>query len=226
VFVPATGQTSAMQIGHREPCPRRVRATHKGQLVVDSCEALYVWEVPYYPAWYFPIGSIDRTAVADDAVSDGAGIDGYCRIAWNAVDSWFEEDEEVFKHPRDPYHRVDVLHSRRHVRVSVGGMVVADSVAPRLLFETGLPVRYYLPKFDVRMDLLTPTSTSTVCPYKGTANYWSLSVNGEILGDVVWSYRDPVPEAAKIAGLVCFYNEKVDIEVDGVALPRPKTQFA
>ncbi len=226
VFRRRTGQTAGMEIGHREPCQRRVRATRNGRSVVDSNEALYVWEIPYYPTWYFPVGSVDRSVVSEEAVSSGIGIDGFCRIDWNAVDSWFEEDEEVFKHPRDPYHRVDVLHSRRHVRVTVDGVQVADSQAPRLLFETGLPVRYYLPKVDVRMDLLTPTSTSTVCPYKGTAQYWSVSVNGETHTDLVWGYRDPVPEAAKIAGLVCFYNEKVDIEIDGVALDRPKTPFA
>lgn len=215
-----------MEIGYRELCPRRVRALHAGTVVVDSSEALYVWEIPYYPAWYFPNDTVDRAALRTGAVTDGVGIDGYCRVDWNAVDSWFEEDEEVFKHPRDPYHRVDVLSSSRHVRVLVDGELAADSRNPRLLFETGLPVRYYLPKLDVRMDLLTSTPTSSVCPYKGTAQYWSLTVNGTVHKDLVWGYREPIPEAAKIAGLVCFYNEKVDIEVDGVALARPITPFA
>lgn len=215
-----------MEIGHQEPCPRRVRAVHGGVVGVDTTEALYVWDIPYYPAWYVPNVSINRDVIPASAISEGRGINGYSRIDWNGVDAWFEEDEEVFKHPRDPYHRVDALHSSRRVRVFVDGQVVADSTSPRLLFETNLPVRYYLPKLDVRMDLLTATDTSSVCPYKGTAEYWSVDVNGANHKDLVWGYRDPIPEAAKIAGLVCFYNEKVDIEVDGEMLSRPKTQFA
>ena len=215
-----------MEIGHRQPCPRRIRATRGGRIGVDTVDGLYVWEIPYYPTWYVPAAAIDRKVIPSEIVSDGIGVKGYLRITWDGVDSWFEEDEEVFKHPRDPYHRVDVLHSSRHVRVMVEGTVVADSVQPRLLFETGLPTRYYLPKVDVRMDLLSSTTTASVCPYKGTADYWSVSVGGMTQADLVWGYRDPVPEAAKIAGLVCFYNEKVDIEVDGQMLGRPKTPFA
>lgn len=215
-----------MEIGYKEPCPRRVRATHGGRVGVDTLEALYVWEIPYYPTWYVPTTAIDRNVVPAEAVSNGIGIDDYSRIKWDGVDAWFEEDEEVFKHPRDPYHRVDVLHSSRRVVVLVDGIVVADSMQPRLLFETNLPVRYYLPKLDVRMDLLEPTTTSSVCPYKGTAEYWSVTINGESHRDIAWGYREPISEAAKIAGLICFYNEKVDIEVDGHPLDRPKTQFA
>jgi uncharacterized protein (DUF427 family) len=130
------------------------------------------------------------------------------------MDAWFEEDEEVFTHPRDPYTRVDILPSSRHVRVEVDGLTVAESTKPTLLFETGLATRYYLPKTDVRMDLLTPTATSSHCPYKGDANYWSLALEGAV-ADVAWSYRTPLPESQKIAGLVCFYPEKVDLYVDG-----------
>ena len=215
-----------MEIGHQEPCPRRVRAIHGGVVGVDTNEALYVWDIPYYPAWYVPNSAINHDVIPASAISAGQDIEGYSRIDWNGVDAWFEEDEEVFKHPRDPYHRVDVLNSSRHVRVFVDGELVADSKSPRLLFETNLPVRYYLPKLDVRMDLLTPTETSSICPYKGTAEYWSVNVNGTSQRDLVWGYRSPIPEAAKITGLVCFYNEKVDIEVDGEMLPRPSTQFA
>jgi uncharacterized protein (DUF427 family) len=137
------------------------------------------------------------------------------RLDWSALDAWFEEDEEVFTHPRDPYTRVDILPSSRHVRVEVDGVTVAESTKPTLLFETGLPVRYYLPKTDVRMDLLAPTETSSHCPYKGDADYWSLSLGEMIVKDVAWSYRTPLPESQKIAGLVCFYPEKVDLYVDG-----------
>lgn len=137
------------------------------------------------------------------------------RFDWSTMDAWFEEDEEVFTHPRDPYTRVDILPSSRHVRVEVDGVVVAESTKPTLLFETGLPTRYYLPKTDVRMDLLTPTAASSHCPYKGRAGYWSLSLGETFLEDVAWSYRTPLPESQKIAGLVCFYPERVDLYVDG-----------
>ncbi|MFQ5966975.1 MAG: DUF427 domain-containing protein [Acidimicrobiia bacterium] len=153
-------------------------------------------------------------------------IRGYYRFDWRSMDSWFEEDEEVFVHPRDPYTRVDIIRSSRHVEIRVNGVKVADTHHPTLLFETGLPTRYYIPKTDVRMDLLTPTDTHTSCPYKGDASYWTLEADGETFTDIVWSYKHPVDESAKIAGLLSFYNEKVDIYVDGELQERPKTHFA
>jgi uncharacterized protein (DUF427 family) len=137
------------------------------------------------------------------------------RLDWSAMDAWFEEDEEVFTHPRDPYTRVDLLPSSRHVRVEVDGATIAESTKPTLLFETGLPVRYYLPKTDIRMDLLVRTATASHCPYKGEASYWSLTLGETVVEDVAWSYRTPLPESQKIAGLVSFYAEKVDLFVDG-----------
>ena len=148
------------------------------------------------------------------------------RFDWDAMDHWFEEDEEVYTHPRDPYTRVDILASSRRVQVEVDGVIVADSTSPRLLFETGLPTRYYLPKIDVRMDLLRHTDSSTDCPYKGAAEYWSIEVNGRMHPDLAWSYKAPFAESQKIAGLIAFYNEKVDLIVDGVRLDRPQTKFS
>jgi uncharacterized protein (DUF427 family) len=145
---------------------------------------------------------------------------------WAAMDAWFEEDEEVYVHARDPYTRVDVLPSSRRIEVRVDGTTVAESDHARLLFETGLPVRYYLPKTDVRMDLLTPTDTQTHCPYKGTAQYWSVNIDGATHDDIVWGYQSPLPESNGIGSLVSFYNEKVDIVVDGVPEDRPKTVFS
>jgi uncharacterized protein (DUF427 family) len=142
------------------------------------------------------------------------------RLDWNAMDAWFEEDEEVFVHPRSPYARVDVLASSRHVRVEVDGVTAAESAHPTLLFETGLPVRYYLPKTHVRMDLLTPTATVTHCPYKGQAEYWSVTVDGTEHPDLAWSYRTPLPESQKVAGLIAFYDDKVEVYVDGVLQSR------
>jgi len=148
------------------------------------------------------------------------------RFDWDAMDTWFEEDEEVFTHARDPHHRIDILRSSRHVEVIVDGVTVADSHRPTLLFETGLPTRYYLPLTDVRTELLRPSSSATGCPYKGTAAYWSLEVDGQRLEDVVWTYPAPLPESARIAGLACFYNEQVDIRVDGVLQERPSSPFS
>ncbi len=151
---------------------------------------------------------------------------GHLRFDWDAMGAWFEEDEEVFVHPHDPYSRVDILPSSRHVQVDVGGVRLADTRHPTLLFETGLPVRYYLPKVDVRMDLLQPTATTSGCPYKGFAQYWSAVTPGGVLDDIAWAYRTPLPESQKIAGLVCFYNERADLTVDGELLERPRTKFS
>jgi uncharacterized protein (DUF427 family) len=148
------------------------------------------------------------------------------RLEWDAMDAWFEEDEQVFTHPRDPYTRVDILPSSRHVRVEVDGVTIAESAKPTLLFETGLPVRFYLPKTHVRMDLLTPTETESHCPYKGQAEYWSIRAGDTDHPDLAWAYRTPLPESQKIAGLISFYNEKVDIFVDGVRQDRPSTKFS
>jgi uncharacterized protein (DUF427 family) len=148
------------------------------------------------------------------------------RLEWDAMDAWFEEDEEVFTHPRDPYTRVDILPSSRHVRVEVDGVTVAESTSPRLLFETGLPVRYYLPRTHVRMELMTPADSVTHCPYKGQAEWWSVELGDVTHADLAWSYPTPLPESQKIAGLIAFYNEKVDIYVDGVRQERPSTKFS
>ena len=143
-------------------------------------------------------------------------ITAYVSFYWNRVDAWFEEDDEVFVHARDPYKRVDVLRSSRHVVVRIDGEVVADSHRPLLLFETGLPTRYYLPRLDVRADVLLPSATTTRCPYKGIAEYHSVHVGDTVHDDVVWFYPSPIPEIPKIEQHLCFFNERVDIEVDGV----------
>lgn len=230
-----------------ETNPRRIRGLSLGRTVVDTTRSRFVWEHPYYPAWYIPVEDVEAELVANGETFEssrrGTGtrydvragettlanvawrhldspveeLRGLARFEWDAVDSWFEEDVEVFVHPRSPEVRVDVLASSRHVRVLVGGVVVADSVRPRILFETGLPPRFYLPQTDVRMDLLTPTDTSTACPYKGFANYWSLTVDGTTHDDVAWGYRTPLPESRDVAGLVCFYDDRVELEVDGTA---------
>lgn len=155
------------------------------------------------------------------------GIHGYMAFEWEKMDAWYEEEEEIFVHPRDPYKRVDVLQSSRHVRVIVSGETVADSHRPRLLFETNHPVRYYLPREDIRLDLLEPSLTTTRCPYKGVASYWSVRVGNRVFEEVVWSYLDPIPECPKIKGLFCFFQERLaTIYVDGDQVPVPKTRWS
>src|SRR4029077_420245 len=132
-----------------------------------------------------------------------------------------EEDEPVYTHPRDPYSRVDILASSRHVRVEVDGVTVAESRQPRILFETGLPPRYYIPLTDVRMDLLRPSEAVSHCPYKGTATYAWVNAGRGVHDDLVWMYRSPLPESQKAAGLACFYDEKVDVYLDGERQERP-----
>ena len=142
------------------------------------------------------------------------------------VDRWLEEDEQVAGHPRDPYKRVDALPSSRHVVVALDGVMLAETRAPVLLFETGLPTRYYLPRADVDLSLLTPTANRSHCPYKGQAEeYWDF---GDRPGarNIAWSYPDPYPAVGRIQGRICFYNELVDLTVDGIARPRPVSVFS
>jgi uncharacterized protein (DUF427 family) len=234
-----------------ESCAKRIRVYAGGDLVADTASALLVWEVPYYPTYYIPAddvraaleptGSTEHSPSRGDAeildvrtprtvVRNAARrypepaielLRGHVRLQWDAMDEWFEEDEPVYVHPRDPYTRVDILASSRHVEVRVDGLTVAATDRPTLLFETGLPTRYYLPMTDARLDLLTPTTSVTRCPYKGSATYWSL---GDQV-DLAWCYRTPLPESQKIAGLICFYNERVDLVVDEVVQDRPPSRF-
>ena len=156
-----------------------------------------------------------------------AAIKDYVAFYWDRVDHWFEEDDEIFVHARDPYKRVDVVNSSRPLRVIVGGEVVAETTRARFLYETRLPTRYYIPPEDVRMDRLVPSDKLTACPYKGTARYWSVRAGDRVFPDIVWSYPEPIPECPKIKGYLCFFNEHVDdILLDGKPVPRPITPWA
>jgi uncharacterized protein (DUF427 family) len=235
---------------------KRVRAYLAGRLVADSLHPVLVWEIPYYPAYYLPLADVRAELAAtgktehspsrgeaeiydvrvNGATAEGAArrypdspleaLRGLVRFDWQAMDEWLEEDEPVYTHPRDPYTRVDILASSRRVRVEVDGVTVAESDRPHILFETGLPPRYYLPLSDVRTEMLRPSDTQTHCPYKGTAAYWTLDTGRGVHQDIVWIYRTPLPESQKIAGLACFYNEKVDIYLDGQLAGRPRTHFS
>jgi uncharacterized protein (DUF427 family) len=160
----------------------------------------------------------------DRPIPECPDISGLASFYWHEVEKWFEEDEEVFVHVRDPYRRVDCLRSARRVEVVVGGEVVADSRDAVFLFETGLPTRYYIPEHDIRTDLMSPSDLRTMCPYKGTAGYHHLTVGGVRHDNLVWHYADPVHEVAPIRGLFAFIHERVDrLMVDGVEQPRPET---
>jgi uncharacterized protein (DUF427 family) len=239
-----------------EDGPKRVRVLFGGEYVADTTRVKLVWEraypIYYIPAkdvrtdLLVPTGGAHHSPSRGDAAvhdvkvgertaeeaalwyqeSAFAALSDTIRFDWNAMDAWFEEDEQVYVHARDPYSRVDILQSSRHVRVEVDGVAVADTHQPRLLFETGLPTRYYIPKTDVRMDLLTPNDHTTACPYKGTAEYYDLTVAGKTYDNAVWWYRHPTPESATIAGYACFYNERVDLYVDGQLQQRPRTPFS
>jgi uncharacterized protein (DUF427 family) len=244
------------EVDRIEPVPRRIRATLGGEVVLDTTRALYVWEWPAYPQFHIPaadvkpgvlvdeehvqrlkrgtarrhglrVGELTRPAAArvytDDAVE---GLAGTVRIDWAALDSWYEEDEEVFVHPRSPYVRVDALRSTRHVRVELEGVRLAESASTVMVFETGLPTRYYFNRTEVDFTHLEPTDTVTSCPYKGmTTGYWSIRIGDTVHKDLVWAYDFPTRQLIPIAGLVAFYNEKVDVIVDGETLPRPVTHF-
>jgi uncharacterized protein (DUF427 family) len=229
---------------------KRIRAYLGGVVVADTVKPLLVWETPRYPTYYFPVGDVRDGLLREDegqvdSLEFGAGrrftvitdrgealgaaarfdaspiveLRDAIRLDWDAMDGWFEEDEEVFTHPRDPYTRVDILPSSRHVRIELEGRTLAESSTPRLLFETGLPVRYYLPKTHVRLDLLQASDAVSHCPYKGTAEYWSFDGQASHR-NIAWSYPTPLPESERIAGLVSFYDHKIDLYLDGVPQAR------
>lgn len=182
---------------HETTCPYKGVASYWTVAVGDRREANAAWSYPR-PAPGAP------------------DLSGYLAFRWEAMDEWYDEGDRLVGGARDPYHRVDAVWSERHVRVLLGGEVVAETRRPCLVFETGVPTRYYLSPDDVRTDLLAPSRTSTACPYKGMASYWSANVGDRTVEDVARSYETPPPEQPKIAGLLCFWPERVDeIEVDG-----------
>lgn len=243
-------------VGHVEPVPRRVRGLIGGSVVFDSRRALYVWEWRAYPQFSIPVEDMVEAMLVDDhhtehrgagparrhtlrvgsEVREGAAwvwdrdapdaLQGTVRFEWNALDSWFEEDEPVFVHPRSPYSRVDALRSSSSVRVVVDGVVLADAPNCVKLFETGLPTRYYVERMYVDWTKLRHSAVVTRCPYKGTTSaYWSFDGASGAHEAIAWAYDFPTIHANRVAGLVAFYNEHVDLYVDGVLLPRPADPF-
>jgi uncharacterized protein (DUF427 family) len=220
---------SIVETGHVAPVPRRVRGFKDGRVAFDTVRALYVWEWPNYPQYYVPLQDVDATLLGrlEHRVQDHGPAAGTVRFAWDALDAWFEEDEEVFVHPRNPYARVDAIRSSRSVRIERDGVLLAASRAPVMVFETGLPTRYYVERTAIDFSCLVPSDTETACPYKGrTSGYWSVRVGDALLADLAWSYDFPTASLLPIAGLVAFYNEHVDITVDGRREERPQTHFS
>ncbi len=160
----------------------------------------------------------------DDATE---GVAGAARFEWDALDAWYEEEEQVFVHPRNPYTRVDALRASRHVVVELGGVVLAESHAPVLVFETGLPTRYYVDRSCVDFSRLVPNTTRTACPYKGrTSEGWDAHAGGMVVPDAAWTYAFTTAALQPIAGLVAFLNEHTDVTVDGRRLVQPVTPFS
>jgi uncharacterized protein (DUF427 family) len=169
--------------------------------------------------WTLRVGGRSAENVAwsyEEPLPEMTAIKGQIAFYWDKVDHWFEEDEEIFGHAADPHHRVDVRPSSREVRVVLAGETLALTRRALFLFETGLPTRYYIPREDVRMDLLAPSTTRSICPYKGEASYWSARLGERQVKDIAWAYLTPVPECPRIKDHLCFYPERVDeLEVEG-----------
>ena len=244
-------------VNHIEPVPRRIRALLGNEVVLDTTRAVYVWEWSNYPQYYIPLADINPAVLVDEEHPEHLGrgsarrhglragetsrpgvahvygedalegLAGMVRFEWAALDAWFEEDEQVFVHPRNPYARVDALRSTRTVRVELDSVVLAESSCPVMVFETGLPTRYYLDRTAVNLEHLVASETVTSCPYKGmTSGYWSVHIGNELHEDLAWAYDFPTRQLLPIAGLIAFYNEKLDLTVDGERLERPATHFS
>ncbi|KAH8808105.1 hypothetical protein F5884DRAFT_752658 [Xylogone sp. PMI_703] len=224
----------------QEETPRRVRALFDGVWVVDTIEARHVWEHKYFPEFWVPVKSVKEGVLTKGEAYDAeksafkatvkgqakstprvlifekGPLAGYVRFEFKAMDAWFEEDQQIYDHPKNPYTRIDILPSSRKITVKLGGVQIAESSSSMFLFETGLRTRYYLPKTAVEWKYLTKSDTTTKCPYKGLAQYYNIVIDGKEYKDTVWWYEYPIPESQAVAGHVSFYNEKVDIYVDGV----------
>jgi uncharacterized protein (DUF427 family) len=201
-----------------EDSPRWIRGRLGDRTVVDSKRVRMLHEAGRLPVWLFPEEDVRTELIPGAALQRRHGL---IEVDFAALDEWLEEDERQIGHPRDPYHRIDIRRTSRQVRVSIGGRLVADTSRALVLFETGLPPRWYIPREDVRAEL-APSEHTTVCAYKGQASHWSAA--GEEA--IAWSYEEPLHEALPVRGLVAFYDERVDLELDGELRERPRTQWS
>ncbi|QND52579.1 DUF427 domain-containing protein [Phyllobacterium sp. 628] len=221
-----------------EPTHRRIRLKIGEQTIADTIHAIVIYENGGHPVYYLPKSDFHEGALkpssktgaspalgarrywslegAEDSawsyetVPDGVpDFSGYTTVAWNAV-RWFEEDEEIFGHPRNVHWRVDTINSSRLVEVFVDGKLVARTTRAIFLFETNLIARYYFPAEDLIAGSLTDSPLTTYCPYKGRASYYHFDLDGKRHENIVWYYPEPLHESSRIKGLISFYNEKID----------------
>jgi uncharacterized protein (DUF427 family) len=197
------------EVAYLEPFRRRVRAVKDGQTVIDSERVLLVHRPGRPPSYAFP-----KSDVRGVSTHPEPDTPDYVTVDWGVVDSWFEEAEEVFGHPRNPYHRIDCLRSERRLVVETGSTTIVDTTRTLIVYETSLAPRFYVDPRDVRMDQLERSATQTYCPYKGTATHWSARVDDEVVPDVGWSYEDPLPESTPLRGFLSFYESRVTLHHD------------
>jgi uncharacterized protein (DUF427 family) len=207
-----------------EDSPRWLRAELGGETVIDSRSAKVLHEHGRLPVYLFPATDVALARIPEDAVR--RHDDDLVEVRWDALDRWLEEGEEIVVHMRDPYHRIDVLDTPRRVRVTLGGELLADSTRARVLFEASLPPRWYLPAEDVRMELLTPSPVRTGCAYKGFARYFDVRAGDRVEEALVWTYPDPRHDAERVRDRLCFFDERVDVEIDGEPQERPLTPWS
>ena len=196
-------------VAYVEPFRRRVRGLDGDGTAVDSERVLLVHRAGQPPAYAFPAGDVRAGLAGAEPAPD---VPGYVQVPWDAVDTWYEEDEQVFGHPRNPYHRVDCVRTRRRLRVEVAGTTLVDTDATLGVYETALDPRLYVARDRVRTDLLVPSDTTTYCPYKGTASYWSAVIGGTTVADVAWSYERPLPESLPLRGLLAFDPARATVD--------------
>jgi uncharacterized protein (DUF427 family) len=212
-----------------DPSPRWIRAARGGETVIDSRRAKLLHQHGALARYFFPRGDVRWDRLGDvEPVQPPAGapdLDDHVAFPWDAFDAWYEEDEQLVAHAIDPYHRVDVRPTSRHVAISSAGVVLADTMRARALFETGLPTRWYVPREDVLADF-EPSELRTQCAYKGTASYFSVRLGDDLLENIAWTYPEPRHDAAPVRDLVCFFNETVDLDIDGERQERPMTPWS
>jgi uncharacterized protein (DUF427 family) len=196
-------------VSYLEPFRRRVRGLDGDGTVVDSERVLLVHREGQPPTYAFPSADVRAGLAGAEPEPDAPG---YVHVPWDAVDTWYEEDEQVFGHPRNPYHRVDCVRTRRRLRVEVAGTTLVDTDATLGVYETALDPRLYVARHRVRTDLLVPSDTTTYCPYKGTASYWSAVIGGTTVADVAWSYERPLPESLPLRGLLAFDPARATVD--------------
>lgn len=214
-------------VQYLEDFPRHIRALTSGEVVVDSLGVKLLHEQHSLPVWCFPREDVRLDGLGEDDTwiyEDGLA-EGLVGVRWDAVEKWLEEDEEVISHPRDPYHRIDLRATSRLVTVALDGETLAESSSALALFEASLPARWYMPAEDVHAELVANPDVRTGCAYKGWASYHDVHVGERLEPLLAWWYEDPLEGLERIRGRICFFNERVDLSLDGELQERPRNQW-